>query len=329
MPCRRRFLTAAGAGLVCPLSVASPRSIAQVVSRPARMLVGFAPGSAPDAVARLLVDQMKGYAPAVMVDNRAGAGGRIALEALKRSEADGSVMALTPLDQLALFPHIYDRLAYKPVEDFAPVTPVCSLEFLLAMGPHVSAQVKSLADFIAWCRANPALATYGTPGAGTHPHFLGSTLAHAAKFEFVHAPYKGGPPIVQDLLGSHLAATISTAGLLLPHVKSGALRALATTAPRRGSALPDVPTFRELDYPMLESLERFAVFLPRPATADLVTKLNAAIREALRTEAVKAGFAALSLEPTEASPAALVDLIKTETERWAQVVREAGFKPID
>jgi tripartite-type tricarboxylate transporter receptor subunit TctC len=327
---RRRFLAAvAGAGVAPHLVASASSAFAQAVAKPARILVGFAPGGTVDPTARLLAEHMQGYAPSLIVENRPGAGGRIALQALKAAEPDGSVMVLTPVDQLALFPHVYSRLSYQPLEDFAPVTTVCSLQFLLAIGPKVPAAASSLADFIAWCRANPTAATYGSPGVGTHPHFLGATLARAAKFEFVHAPYTGGPALVQDVLAGHLAAAILPIGSLLPHVQSGALKALAATAPRRSTALPDVPTFKEAGYPMLESIERFGIVVPAGTPADAITNLNRVIREALQTEPVKAGLARLVLEPEPTSPSEFAQLIKTATQRWAEIVKESGFKPID
>jgi tripartite-type tricarboxylate transporter receptor subunit TctC len=327
---RRRFVTAAaGASIAAHLIPLAKPAIAQTVAKPARLLVGFPAGGVIDIVARLIAKHMKGYAPSLIVDNRPGAGGRIALEVLKGSEADASVMVLTPVDQLALFPHIYSRLSYRPLEDFAPVTTVCSVQFLFTIGPRVPASVRSLADFIGWCRDNPQAASYGTAGAGTHPHFLGITLARAAGFEFVHVPYKGGVSAVQDVLGGHLAACISTIGTLLPNVQPGALRALATTAARRSAALPDVPTFREAGYPMLESIERFGILVPAHTRADAVAALHKAILAALETDAVRAGLAKLSLEPTETSPSEFAGLIASDTQRWAEVVKVSGFKPTD
>ena len=164
---RRRFLSAAAsAGIAAPALRLTTPAAAQTIAKPARMLVGFAPGGLLDAAGRLLVEHIKGYAPSLIVDNKPGAGGRISLEALKGAETDGSVIALVPIDQLALYPHIYSRLSYKPLEDFAPVSAVCSFEFLLAVGPRVPAEVRSLADFIAWCRANPGASSFGTGGAG-------------------------------------------------------------------------------------------------------------------------------------------------------------------
>jgi tripartite-type tricarboxylate transporter receptor subunit TctC len=327
---RRRFVTtSASAGLACALSGFAATARAQTLARNARLLVGFPPGGSLDAVARLLVEHMRGYAPSLIVDNRPGAGGRLALEALKGSEADGSIMALTPIDQLALFPHVYNRLSYRPLDDFAPVTTVCSVQFLLAVGPRVPASVRSLAEFVGWCRENPGQASYGTAGAGTHPHFIGVTLARLAGFQFVHVPYKGGASGVQDAIGGHLAAFIATSGTLLPNIQSGALRALATTAASRSIGLPDVPTFKEAGYPALESIERFGILVPARTPADVIANLHGAIRRALQTEAVKAGLARLSLEPVETSPSEFARLIATETQRWAEVVKASSFKPIE
>jgi tripartite-type tricarboxylate transporter receptor subunit TctC len=329
MLCRRKVLGGASAALASCLIPLAGSGVAQTIARPARMLVGFPAGSGPDVVARLVAEHMQGYAPSMIVENRAGAGGRIALEALKTSEPDGSAMVLTPVDQLALFPHVYNRLSYQPIEDFAPVATVCSLQFMLAISPKVPANVSSLKEFIDWCRANPAEATYGSPGAGTHPHFIGFKLARAAGFDFVHAPYKGAPPLVQDMLGGHLTAGIVPIGSLLPHVQAGALRGLATTAPRRSAALPDVPTFKELDYPMLESAERFGILVPARTPANVIADLNRGIRAALNSDKLKAGLATMVLDGVESSPSEFAQLIRSETQRWAEVVKESGFKPMD
>jgi tripartite-type tricarboxylate transporter receptor subunit TctC len=295
------------------------------------MVVGFAPGGLLDNTARLLVEHIKGYAPSLIVDNRPGAAGRVSLEALKGAQVDGSAMGLVPTDQLTLYPHIYKRLSYRPREDFAPVAAVCAFEFLLVVGPRVPAEVRSLADFIAWCRATPAAASYGTGGVGTHPHFLGLAFARAAGFDLVHVPYKGAGLVVQDVIGGHLAAVVSSIGSLLPHLRAGTLRTLGTMAPRRSAALPDVPTFAEAGYPSLTGVGsgRMGVFLPGRAATDTIAALHKTVSEALATDAVKAGLARLGLEPLEATPSAFAQLIATETERWGETVRASGFKPMD
>jgi tripartite-type tricarboxylate transporter receptor subunit TctC len=198
MPSRRRFTALSSAAAFSGLFVPSSGR-ADMVNRTARIMVGFPAGSSPDFVARLLAEYVKDYAPSIIVDNRPGAGGRVPLEALKGGERDGSLMVLTPGDQLALFPHVYAKLGYDALKDFAPVSTVCLVQFLLLVGPLVAPEVETVAAFVAWCRANPKLATYGSPGEGTRPHFMGASLARSAGVEMIHVPYKGGPPVVQDL----------------------------------------------------------------------------------------------------------------------------------
>jgi len=220
MPSRRRFITVSSAAAVSGLFVPSGGR-ADLVSRTARIMVGFPAGSSPDFVARLLAEYVKGYAPSLIVDNRPGAGGRLPLDALKGGERDGSLMALTPGDQVALFPHVYAKLGYDALRDFAPVSTVCMVQFLFVVGPVVPPEVKTVTNFITWCRANPKLASYGSPGEGTRPHFMGVSLARSAGVEMTHVPYKGGPPIVQDLLAGQIAAGVVVVSNVLPHIQSG------------------------------------------------------------------------------------------------------------
>jgi tripartite-type tricarboxylate transporter receptor subunit TctC len=184
-------------------------------------MVGFPAGSSPDFVTRLLAEYVKDYAPSIIVDNRPGAGGRLPLEALKGGERDGSLMVLTPGDQVALFPHVYAKLGYDALRDFAPISTVCMVQFLFVVGSLVPPEVKTVTDFITWCRANPKLASYGSPGEGTRPHFMGVSLARSAGVEMTHVPYKGGPPIVQDLLAGQIATGVVVVSNVLPHIQSG------------------------------------------------------------------------------------------------------------
>lgn len=214
---RRRFVAAtatAGAGAW----IAVPRRAqSQVVGKLTRMIVGFAPGGSSDVTARLLIDQMRGYASTIIIDNRPGAGGRIAVETAKAGAPDGSVILLSPASMIVLYPHLYKPLGYDPVQDFAAVTTVCAFPFVLSVGPLVPREVKTLADFIQWCKANPKLASYGTSGAGSMLHFAGMMLARAANFDFTHVPYKGAAPALQDLLGGQVASTVGVLGIALPH----------------------------------------------------------------------------------------------------------------
>src|SRR5262249_55344500 len=297
---------------------------ANSIDRPARVMVGFPAGSAPDLVARLLAEHMKDYAPSIIVDNKPGAGGRLALEALKGGDRDGSLMVLTPGYQVALFPLAYAKSGYA-VRDFAPVSTVCNVEYLLTVGPMVPATVKTVADFVGWCRANPTLASYGSPGEGTRPHFMGASFAHAAGLEMVHVPYRGAPPLVQDMLASQIACTISVVSNVLPNVRSGRLRGLAIMSPRRTSVLPDVSTIREAGYPAAEGVEFFALFV-RAGTPDaIISTLNSTVLKTLQTGALKEGLARQVFEPAGSTPAGLAQLVKSDSDRWADIVKRTGF----
>jgi tripartite-type tricarboxylate transporter receptor subunit TctC len=292
-------------------------------------MVGFPAGSSPDFVARLLAEQLRDYAPTIVVDNRPGAGGRLPLEALKAAERDGSVMVLTPGDQVALFPHVYAKLGYDSERDFAPVSTLCTVQFILTVGPLVPAEVKTVADFVGWCRANPKHATYGSPGEGTRPHFMGVSFAKEAGLEMTHVPYKGGPPIVQDLLGGQIACSLTVVSNALSNVQSGQLRALAITAPKRSPVLPAVPTIREAGYPAAEGVEFFELFVPARTPDSIIVRLNEQVHNALESEAFREGLAKQGFEPAGSTPAELGQLVKSDISRWGAVVKQSGFKPID
>lgn len=323
---KRRFVSSACAGgLAAILPASLRRASAQTVTR---MLVGFGAGGTIDVIARMLVEGMKGYSSSFIVENRPGAGGRLALGALKGSLADGSVMILAPASNVAVFPHVYKALGYDALGDFVPVTTVCAFPFLITVGPMMPADVRTLADFVKWCAANPRQATYGTAAAGSMLHFTGVTLARAGQFEFVHLPY-AGPGGIQDLIGGRIAATIYPIGTALPHVQSGAIRALATTGPQRSPQLLDVPTVREAGYPALEANEWFGVFVPANTPAETVNRLNAAIRAVVNSDVFKTALAKLSVDPTGETPKEFAQLIKSDFDRWGPIVQASGFTPED
>ena len=322
---RRRFVAAAaGAGA----SIAAPRRAhSQVVGKLTRMIVGFAPGGSSDVTARLLVDQMRGYASTIIIDNRPGAGGRIAVESAKAGAPDGSVLLLSPASMIVLYPHLYKPLGYDPVQDLIAVTTVCAFPFVLSVGPLVPRDVRTLADFIQWCKANPKLASYGTSGAGSMLHFAGMMLARAANFDFTHVPYKGASPALQDLLGGQVASTVGVLGIALPHIQAGNLRALAMTGATRSSFLPDVPTLTEAGFPGLEITEWQGLFVPAKTPPPVVHALNRSVRDALDTAEVKAGLIKLSFEAGGASPEQFADIVRADIARWEPIVKASGFTP--
>ncbi len=181
----------------------------------------------------------------------------------------------------------------------------------------------------AWCKSNPTQSSFGSPGAGSPLHFLGVTLARTANFEYLHVPYQGTAPSVQALLGSQIASAISPIGAFVPHVKSGALRALATTGAQRSPLLPDVPTVAEAGYPALEFAEWFGVIVPARTPPATVEALSSALRTALQTKEMLAAFANLSVDAAGHTPADFARQIKIDTDRWAPIVKASGFTPLD
>jgi tripartite-type tricarboxylate transporter receptor subunit TctC len=322
----RRDVLTASAGIALAVVDRAAPAFARPLAKTVHVLTGFTPGL-QDALARVVTGQMSDYAEAIVVENRPGAGGRIAVETVKNADADGSVMLFAPLGFMMFFPHVYRTLRYQP-QDFTPVSTVASTPTLLTVGPKVPADVKTLADFVAWCRANPKLATFGTPGAGTTLHFLGTTLGRSAGFDFLHVPYQGGGAI-QDLVKGVIAAAVMPIGSALGLVLSGDLRALATTGPRRSPFVPAVPTMREAGYPALEDLTWFAFFVPAKTPAPIVEKLNASIQAAVRTDEVRSGMAKLAVEPDVIVMGDFARLIASESDRWKAIVQATGFVPTD
>jgi tripartite-type tricarboxylate transporter receptor subunit TctC len=326
---RRHLLAASAAGLACGATGVMPYGFAQPGDKTARMLVGFPAGGNVDFVARLLANELKSYSSTIIVENRPGAAGRLALIALKSGAADGSTMILSPAAMIGLFPHIFKSLNYDPLVDFIPVTMVCSFPHLVSVGPVVPDRVKTIADFFAWCGANPQLATYGTGGVGTPMHFTGFMLARSAGLEFIHVPYQSSASAVPDLIGGRIAAAIVPIDTPLPYIQSGKVRALATTGPQRSPFLPDVPTIKEVGYPLLEFVDWMGVFLPAKTPAEAVSNLNNAIREGLKKEEIKAAITQISYEVATASGADFAQSIKSDFERWGPIVKASGYKPQD
>lgn len=320
----RRQLFGVSVGALSAATLGIRRAAAQqVIDRPARLLVGFQPGGSLDAIARMLVEQMKGYAPSLIVDNKPGAAGRIALDGIRTSPPDGSMMILTPSAALAIYPHIYKKLEYDPLNDFQPVTSVGFTSYDIAVGPKVPASVKSMQDFVAWCKANPKEATYGSPGGGTGHHFLGLRLAKATGIELTHVPYRGSAPAIQDLLAGQIASNI-TVGLNIPLHKEGKIRILGTAGAVRSPILPDVPTFKEQGI-AVEAADWFGLVVPKGTPAPLLAKLNETVRAAIASKPVSDLMARLGNTPGGETSEETMARIRRDHAAWGETVKASGF----
>ena len=322
---RRHFLhtlgSAAALGALSPLA-----ALAQALDQ-VKIMYGFPAGSAGDSVARRVAEKIGGTPYSKnpgFVENKPGAGGRIAVETLKNSPADGSVLALAPVSALSVYPYIYPKLSYKP-EDVTQVSIGAIMFHGLAVGPSVPAEVKTLKDFLAWAKANPAQASYGSPGAGSMPHLLGALLGLRAGVELKHVPYRGTVPSITDLVGGQIAAAMNPSGDYLQYMKAGRVRVLATSGRKRSPYLPDVPTFTELGYPDVTSEEWFGFYAPAKTPPATIAAANAAITAALKDKSVIDALALVGLVANGSTPQEMAADQKAEYERWGPLVKQIGF----
>lgn len=291
---------------------------------------GFPAGGLGDQVTRPLVEQLRGKFPQnVVYDTKPGAGGRIAAEFVRRSAPDGNNILQSPASTIVLHPHVFKKLPYDTMSDFTPITGLCSFTTVLTAGPGLPADVKTLPDLIRWAKANPAAANIGNPSAGSGMHLASMLLAHKTAAPLNPIPYKGGGPLLTDLLGGQVPVSINVVSEVLPHIRSGKLRALAVTAPTRWKALPDVPTMTELGYKELASLEWLGWFGPAGMPASRVAAINTAVVEALATPAMTEVFAKNGLEALRLNPADFTAHVKRDHAYWGEVVKVTGFKPED
>lgn len=321
---RRQFLLAGTAGIA---TLAGLPARAQGLPDNARVFAGFAPGGTVDVTARRVADKLRDViAKAVAVENRTGAGGQVALAALKGATPDGLTLAVSPMSMLGIYPHTYKKLPYDPVADFMPVSLAVRFDFGFAVGPMVPASVRTLADYVAWVKANPKEGSFGSPAPGSVPHFVGELFGRAAGVpDFKHVGYRGSQPAIMDMMGGQLSAVSAPVGEFLPHLASGKVRLLATSGPARSKFAPGVPTFVEQGFKDFVYDEWFGVFAPARTPADTVNRIAAAVRSALASKDTIDGLAQMGLEARASTPAELTALLKKDTERWAPIVKSIGF----
>jgi len=306
------------------LFVAAMLAQAQV-DKPVRLLVGFAPGGSADIAARLIAERLGAELKHnVVVENKPGAGGRIAATMLKDAAPDGSTLMLAPIVVPVLAPLVFSKLAYDPLADFAPVAHVANFQFGLSV--NAGHPAKNVQDLVAWFKANAAQANFGSPAPGSLPHFFGVMISRGAGIDLVHVPFNGGGPLMNALVGNQVSSAIDTLVDQIEMHRGGKTRILATSGAARSPLLPEVPTFAEAGLKGVEGTSWFAVYAPAKTSAATVRQLNAAINKALEAPEVKERFAKLGLEPTGGSAADLVAIMKRDTERWGPVVKASGFK---
>ena len=293
-----------------------------------KIICGFPPGGTADITSRRVGDKLAGSnytRNAAVVDNKTGAGGRIAVEAVKNAPADGSSLLLSAYSMLLIYPHIYRNLSYDPFKDFAPVVMASVLSHGLAVGPMVPASVKSVKDFVAWCKANPDKANYASPAAGSTPHFLGALLSLNTGVAMQHVAYRGSVPGVTDVVGGQIAAMFTPHGDFLANHRAGKLRILATSGKSRSPFVPEVPTFAEQGFSELTVEEWFGFFAPAKTPANVVAAANSAINHALKDKSLIEGLGVLGLQPLGGSSEDMAKEMRRLYDQWGPIVKRIGF----
>jgi len=264
---------------------------------PMHILVGFAAGGSSDVAARLLAEKLKDtLGVAVIVDNKVGAGGRIAAEALKNAPADGTTFMLAPVVVPVLAPLVFKQLSYDPAKDFTPVAQVGTYQFAFAVGPANPA--RTVPEFVAWVKAHPAQANFGSPAPGSLPHFFGLMVGEATGIELVHIAYKGGAPLATDLMGGQIPAGVDALSDMIELHRAGKIRIIATSGAQRSPLLPDVATFREQGFPAIEGSGWIGVYAPAKTPPAIVMQVSSAIAAALKGPELRERMQNLGYEPT-------------------------------
>ncbi len=290
----------------------------------ARILVGFPPGGALDALARVFAEKLaEAIGRPVLVENRAGASGQIAAVALKASTPDGNTLMVVPDSAITLYPHTVRKPAYDTLNDFVPIAHIGSYDSGLAVGPNVPAG--DLKEWLSWVKADKKNAIYGSPGPGSNQQFLGFMLAQATGVQLAHVAYKGVGPAINELLGGHVPALMLPLAQIVPLAKSGKIRLLGQSGGQRAQAAPEVPTFKELGYPTLEVSGWYLLIAPAGIRPDIVARYNEIFAQAMRTQGVRDRMRALDLDIREMAPAEIAAKIKLEHERWRPIVKASGF----
>jgi tripartite-type tricarboxylate transporter receptor subunit TctC len=321
---RRSALSTIAASIASALS---PGLVAAQSGPPVKIVVGFAPGGSVDALARQVAETLQAALgrPAI-VENRAGAAGRLAIEQVKAASPDGDTLLLVPHGPVTLFPHVFKSLKFDMEKDFVPVTRVAAGDYALTIGPAVPA--KDLAGFIAWVKTAGDKANYGSPGAGTLPHLLGVSVARAIGAPMTHVPYRGSAPAMTDLAGGVLAAVLSPVTEALPLHTAGKIRIIATAGSTRSPFLQGVPTLKEsgidIDVPLW-----FALYAPAATPAATLARLRTGVLQSLSSPAAAQKMKVLGLVPAPSQPQEQLALQRTETQMWEKVVKQSGFTPED
>jgi tripartite-type tricarboxylate transporter receptor subunit TctC len=320
---RSRILV--GLALISACLMPVPAARAQIGEQPVRVIFPFAPGGGGDGLARLTADRLgAGLNRSVIVENRTGSGGRIGIMAVKGAPPDGSMLLITPIAPISIYPLVFKSLSYDPFTDFEPISQIGTNEFAIAVNPDVPA--KSIKELVAWLKANPSKGNFGVPSAGTLPHFLGVMFARAAGVDLRHVAYRGAAASVADLVAGHIPMVVSGTTDLAGMHSAGRVRVLVTSNATRSRFIPDVPTFRELGYDLVAT-GWYGIYAPAKTPRAIIDRYSQIIAAAIKTPEVQSKLEQFGQNPTGTTPAELAAIQKADLEKWAPVIKASGFEP--
>lgn len=318
---RRRLLSATAITLATALLA----PVQAQNDKPLRILVGFPAGVSIDVVSRIVADKLKDELKrTVIVENRGGAGGRLAAELLKNAAPDGNTVMVTPVVVPVLAPMVFNKLNYDPQADFTPVARVVDFSFALAV--PASSPAKTFKDFAAALKANPQQASFGSPAAGSLPHFFGVMIGNSLGVDMIHVPFNGGAALQSAVLGGHAPSGIDVVSEWQQNAKAGKVTVLATSGAQRSKVMPDVPTFKELGYPDIVGQGWFAMYAPARTASDQVDLISRAVNRVLTQPEVRERLLGMGYEVGGGSPADLSRTVSEDSRRWAPVVKKSGFR---
>jgi tripartite-type tricarboxylate transporter receptor subunit TctC len=321
---RRALL--AGASLTLASTAFPAGLLAQAFKGGGRIFAGFPAGGTLDQTARRLAEAIRpDYPDGLIVENRVGAGGRLAVDAIKAAAPDGLSLLVSPDSMMTIYPSYYRKLSYNPATDVAPVSAFTTLPYGFAVSAKVPASVKTLKEFVDWCKKNPTEAAYGHPGAGSSPHFAGAEFNRVSGAGMRHVPYRGSAPAVQDILGGHIASAMLPLGDLLQFIGTEKTRLIAVSSPKPSSFAPGIATFEQQGFKEVTAVETYGVFLPGKADMKLRERFAAVIRKQAADKAIVDAFAKIGMQVTPMTPAEYSDYLEKQRAKWAPIVKASGF----
>ena len=320
---RRQLLGGVGAAAAIGLPV---RANAQTFKGGGRIFAGFPAGGTLDATARRFAESIRAdYPDGLIVENRPGAGGRLAVDAIKAAAPDGLSLLVSPDSMFTIYPSYYKKLSYSVETDISAVSPFVTLPYGFAISAKVPADVKTLPQFVEWAKKNPNDAAYGHPSAGSSPHFAAAEFDRVAGTKMRHVPYRGSTPAVQDLLGGHIASVMLPLGDVTQFTGTGGARLIGVTSEKRSRFVPDVATFAEQGFAPITFIETYGVYLPGKAEAALRQRFADAIKKAASEPAVIKAMDAVAMELTPMAPAEFDAYLARQREKWTPIVKASGF----